>query len=125
MQTKTFARIGAIAFAAVAITATAIEMRAVPAANVEVAAAPPTTTAGDPLQAQILRCQSIGEAGASDPACLAAWRENRRRFFALDADTAKTLPVPSEVTEVSPMEALAKPADSVMKSANPASDQVH
>ncbi len=40
--------------------------------------------ATDPLQAEFARCQGLGEAGAHDPACLAAWAENRRRFLAPD-----------------------------------------
>ena len=35
----------------------------------------------DPLQAELLRCNGLGEAALNDPACRAAWAENRRRFF--------------------------------------------
>ena len=35
----------------------------------------------DPLFAALARCQTLGEAAGNDPACLAAWAENRRRFF--------------------------------------------
>lgn len=38
----------------------------------------------DPLVAEFRRCQALGEAGAHDPDCLAAWAENRRRFLGLD-----------------------------------------
>ena len=36
---------------------------------------------GDPLAAELARCQSIGIAAQNDAACAAAWAENRRRFF--------------------------------------------
>ena len=38
----------------------------------------------DPLAAEFARCQALGEAGAHDAGCLAAWAENRRRFLAPD-----------------------------------------
>ena len=37
-----------------------------------------------PLTAEFARCQALGEAGARDPQCLAAWAENRRRFLMPD-----------------------------------------
>lgn len=35
----------------------------------------------DPLNAELIRCRSIGIAAQDDHACLAAWSENRQRFF--------------------------------------------
>ena len=56
--------------------------------------------AADPLQAEFARCQGLGEAGAHDPACLAAWAENRRRFLAPDrrpaAPNPTAVPMPTE-----------------------------
>ena len=40
-----------------------------------------SAVSGDGLSAAMARCQTLGEAAGSDPACLAAWAENRRRFF--------------------------------------------
>jgi len=82
MDTKLLARIGAIIFVAIAITMTAIEMSRPPAPAREGAAlvANPSATA-DPLLIELRRCQSLGQAGASDPDCLRAWAENRRRFL--------------------------------------------
>jgi conjugative transfer region protein TrbK len=37
--------------------------------------------ASDTLSVALARCQALGEAAGNDPACLAAWAENRRRFF--------------------------------------------
>jgi conjugative transfer region protein TrbK len=35
----------------------------------------------DPLRAELLRCNGLGQAALDDPACRFAWAENRRRFF--------------------------------------------
>ena len=81
MDGKTLARLGAVVFVAVAITATAIELnrkdepplyRGLPAIN-EMA---------DPLKAELRRCQQLGEAGTRDTSCLRAWAQNRDRFLA-------------------------------------------
>ena len=59
-----------------------------------------STGAADPLQTEFARCQALGEAGAHDPACLAAWAENRRRFLAPDrrpaAPNPSLVPMPTE-----------------------------
>ncbi|MBX9775187.1 MAG: putative entry exclusion protein TrbK-alt [Xanthobacteraceae bacterium] len=61
---------------------------------------PDSIGAADPLQAEFARCQGLGEAGAHDPACLAAWAENRRRFLAPDrrpaAPNPAVMPMPTE-----------------------------
>jgi conjugative transfer region protein TrbK len=72
------------AVAAIAITAaaalTAVRLWHVPVISLDptVLAAPAAT---DPLTRELARCREIGTAAASDPACKAAWAENRRRFF--------------------------------------------
>ncbi len=84
MEGQTLARIGALVFVAVAITATAVEMtrkEEAPVAPVAVAAAP---VAIDPLRADLTRCQLLGEAAEHDPACLRTWAENRARFLGTD-----------------------------------------
>jgi len=35
----------------------------------------------DPLQAELLRCNGLGQSALDDAACRAAWAETRRRFF--------------------------------------------
>ena len=45
----------------------------IPASNPQ---APP-----GPEQAELQRCQSLGEAAIADAACLALWAETRRRFL--------------------------------------------
>ena len=89
MDSKLLARIGAVIFIAIAITMTAIEMsRAPEPSRTEPTAAVADTSATDPLLIELRRCQSIGAAGASDPDCLRAWAENRRRFLAPGARPA-------------------------------------
>jgi conjugative transfer region protein TrbK len=80
MDGKMLARLGAVVFVAIAITATVIEMtrKDDPApASTAPALQPPT----DPLRATLRRCQQLGETATSDPACLSAWAESRDRFL--------------------------------------------
>ena len=51
----------------------------------DAAPAPVVAPSADPLVAEMRHCQALGEAGGHDPACLAAWAENRRRFLGVDA----------------------------------------
>ena len=92
MDGKTLPRVGAIAFVAIAITITLIDMRRAPGSEA-VAAPVPTIASNEPWRAELIRCQSIGQAGASDAGCLRAWSENRRRFLAPGAPTALTPPI--------------------------------
>lgn len=83
MDTKLLARIGAIAFVAIAITLAVIELaRDRDAPQPVKAAANTEAPAVDPLLVELRRCQGLGQAGASDRDCLRAWAENRRRFLA-------------------------------------------
>ena len=81
METKTIARICAVAFVGVVITMTALQMRAAPAGPTETEIITLDEEGVDPLPAELRRCQAIGAAGANDAACLRAWAENRSRFF--------------------------------------------
>lgn len=80
MDGKALAKVGAIVFVAIAITATVIEMTRSdnPARGV---AAPAAPVVDDPLREDLRRCQLLGEAAASDPECLAIWAQNRDRFL--------------------------------------------
>jgi len=80
MEGKVLARLGAVVFVAIAITATVIEMtreeepaRARPAQELQ----PPA----DPLRLTLRGCQRLGEAATSDAECLSAWAESRDRFL--------------------------------------------
>ncbi|MBX3543307.1 putative entry exclusion protein TrbK-alt [Chelatococcus sp.] len=92
MDGKVFARIGAVVFVAVAVTATAIEMTR----QEEVPERWPSGRAieapTDPLRDALIRCQALGEEGPRDPDCRRAWAENRHRFLAPGARPAERLP---------------------------------
>jgi conjugative transfer region protein TrbK len=95
VDTKLLARIGAIIFVAIAITMTAIQLRETPKAGADPELVMIDEPDADPLRAEVVRCSRIGEAGASDPACLRAWAENRRRFLAPGARPKERMPAPS------------------------------
>lgn len=80
MEGKVLARIAAIVFIAVAITASIVEMTredvAVPAPS-----APFLQPPSDPLREGQRRCQQMGEAAANDGECLRIWAETRDRFL--------------------------------------------
>jgi len=80
MDGSVLARIAAIIFVAVAITAAVVEM----SREEEGQTVRPTSVAApdvDALRAEQRRCQELGEAAASNPDCLAVWAETRDRFL--------------------------------------------
>ena len=80
MEGKVLARIGAVVFVAIAITATVIDMtrqEEPPRVLTAPALQPPT----DPLRATLRRCQQLGEAASNEAECLAAWAQSRDRFL--------------------------------------------
>jgi conjugative transfer region protein TrbK len=81
MDGKTLARIGAVAFVAVAITATVIELTCKEEATEIRTVSRPHV--GDPgsQRATLRQCRDMGEAASRDAACLKAWAENRDRFL--------------------------------------------
>ena len=83
MDTKLFARIGAGAFVAIALTMSLLQLREGPKATL-----PETITVwepdGDPLPAQLRACSAMGELALSSPDCRAAWAEKRRRFLGVE-----------------------------------------
>ena len=92
MDGKMLARLGAVVFVAVAVTATAIEMSRNEEPAESWATSRPNTAPSDPLRDELFRCQALGEAGPRDAACLRAWAENRNRFLAPGARPAERLP---------------------------------
>jgi len=80
MDGKMLARLGAVVFVAIAITATVIEMTRedplAPAFSV-----PALQVPADPLRREQRRCQEMGEAAANDAECLGIWAETRERFL--------------------------------------------
>lgn len=80
MNLRLPARIGAFACIGVALAMGLLALREEP----KPASSPLTLSTDlptDPLQAKLRSCQLAGQAAGSDPGCLAAWAENRRRFL--------------------------------------------
>ena len=97
MDTKLFARIGAVAFVAIAITMTALQLREEPVRQIpEVVDV--TDPDSDSLPAELRRCNTLGEAATSDALCHAAWIEKRRRFLGTEAETSPTAQPSAEPT---------------------------
>ncbi|AUC97562.1 hypothetical protein CWS35_27425 [Bradyrhizobium sp. SK17] len=117
MDGKTLARIGAIVFVAVAITATAIEMNRKDVRPEAFATQGRSVVSQDPLAAELLRCSEIGESGTRDPGCLRAWAENRRRFLGQSAPAVSSAPAspttlfPNAPASADPVRKESTPAD--------------
>lgn len=80
MEGKVLARIAAIIFVAMAVTATIIEMGREEKSR-QASAAPMLQPSTDPLRLEQRRCQELGEAAANNAACLRVWSETRDRFL--------------------------------------------
>ena len=83
MEGSVLARIAAIVFVAIAITAALVEMGRDEAGQGARPVAPLMSEA-DHLRGEQRRCQELGGAAASDPDCLAVWAETRDRFLGRD-----------------------------------------
>lgn len=87
MDTKLFARIGAGAFVAIALTMSVLQLR-----EERPAPLPEIITVwepdGDPLPAQLRACLAMGELALSSPDCRAAWAEKRRRFLRREGEAS-------------------------------------
>lgn len=92
MDGKLFARLGAIVFVAVAVTATAIEMTRKEEAPAAAAAWKVSDAPVDPLRAGQRRCQLLGEAAGRDAYCLRVWAQTRDRFLGVAATPASPQP---------------------------------
>jgi conjugative transfer region protein TrbK len=111
MDGKMFARLGAVVFVAVAITATAIELTRKEEAPASPSARPTESTSVDPLRDELIRCQFLGEAATRDAACLRAWAQNRERFLAPGARPAERLPEPPQPPRTTASSAATAPAE--------------
>jgi conjugative transfer region protein TrbK len=81
MDGKILARLCAVAFVAIAIVAMVTEIKRSDDRQGGFAAETRPVRKRDPLDTELSRCSSLGEAGARDASCLKAWAENRRRFL--------------------------------------------
>lgn len=94
MDGKTFARLVAVIFVAIAITATALEMARKQETPAGTAAAVPAPSAPDPLRESLRRCQRLGEAALRDGDCLRLWAEQRDRFLGFKAPSGNSTSEP-------------------------------
>jgi conjugative transfer region protein TrbK len=85
---------------AAAIIATAVRFDVRKSAPTPTAANP--APSGEPLAAELARCQSIGIAAQSDVACAQAWAENRRRFFTYRPSETSDRPAPTTPARAKP-----------------------
>lgn len=92
MDGKMLARLGAVVFVAIAITATAIEMTRKEAPPLQ-QPANPVEPMRDPLRDAQRRCQQLGQEAASDPDCMRVWAETRDRFL---GRSTRPMPQPQE-----------------------------
>jgi conjugative transfer region protein TrbK len=124
MDGKMLARLGAVVFVGVAITATVIELTR-KEKEPEVQTLRPVPAGEETALRQILgHCRDIGEAATRDPACLNAWAENRDRFLgqgpAKQPSTVKT-PAPEGPATLFP--GTAPPSDNpLIKESAPAAE---
>ncbi|REF66752.1 putative entry exclusion protein TrbK-alt [Paracoccus versutus] len=93
MEGKVLARIAAIVFVAVAITATVIEMTREDVSTAPAPSAPSLQPPTDPLREGQRRCQRLGEAAANDAECLHIWAETRDRFLGRTPAPATPAPI--------------------------------
>ena len=84
MNGKALARIAAVVFVAVALTATGIEMSRKKDKAVGEGPRAPVASLPDPLGEALRRCQALGEAALRDDGCARLWAEQRNRFLGLD-----------------------------------------
>lgn len=88
MDGKMLARLAAIVFVAIAITASLIEMsrKDEPVPTLTTSTVQP---ANDPMRAQLRHCQQMGRAALDDEDCLATWQHTRDRFLGRDLRTGE------------------------------------
>lgn len=115
MGTKLFARIGAVAFVAIALTITALQLHEErkPEPTEAVTVVEPD---GDPLPEMLRLCSELGQLAETTNECRRAWAENRRRFLAPGARPMERFPQASPMTGNSGQPAQSQPVAEPPKS---------
>lgn len=88
MDGKMLARLAAIVFVAIAITASLIEMSRKDEA-LPMVSAPVVPLSSDPMRADLRRCQQMGRTALDDEGCLAIWQQTRDRFLGREPRTGE------------------------------------
>lgn len=88
MDSRMLARLAAIVFVAIAITASLIEMshKGKPA---PILTAPVAPSSSDPVRTDLRRCQQMGRAALDDEDCLKVWQRTRDRFLGREPRTSE------------------------------------
>ncbi|MGX5733837.1 putative entry exclusion protein TrbK-alt [Bosea thiooxidans] len=81
MDGKMLARLGAVVFVTVAITATVIELTRRGEPSQPSSPVRPVEPGLDPLREGQRRCQQLGQKAAEDADCLRVWAQTRDRFL--------------------------------------------
>ncbi|TPI57409.1 conjugal transfer protein TrbK [Mesorhizobium sp. B3-1-7] len=95
MDGKTLARIVAVVFVAVAMTATALEMSRKEDKPAGEGAHIPAASVSNPLRDGLRRCQALGEAALRDDGCARLWAEQRDRFLGLKKRSGSSISEPA------------------------------
>ncbi|MDQ0507265.1 putative entry exclusion protein TrbK-alt [Xanthobacter agilis] len=103
MDGKMLARIGAVVFVGVAITATVIEFTRQPEPAEVRPLARERSDTGE-LRQRLRQCRDMGEAATRDPACLNVWAENRDRFLKQGVPAPNTPEAPTTLWPSAPTE---------------------
>lgn len=102
MDSKLFARIGAGAFVAIAITMAVLELHEAPAPPPSAAIAA-ADLSGDDAKATLGYCSRLGLEAASVDLCTAAWAAERRRFLGqAERDSVDAPPIADNVGDAIP-----------------------
>ncbi|TPK38317.1 conjugal transfer protein TrbK [Mesorhizobium sp. B2-5-4] len=95
MDGKPLARLVAVVFVAVAMTATALEMSGKEDKPVGEGPHTPAASVPNPLPDGLRRCQALGEAALREDGCARLWAEQRNRFLGLERPSGSSLSEPA------------------------------
>jgi conjugative transfer region protein TrbK len=94
MDGKILARIAAVIFVAVAVTATALEMARKQEEPAGTASFVPASEPADPVRDGLRHCQGLGSAALRDGDCLRLWAQQRDRFLGYRAPSVNPASTP-------------------------------
>ncbi|TPJ31515.1 putative entry exclusion protein TrbK-alt [Mesorhizobium sp. B2-7-2] len=95
MDGKTFARVVAVVFVAVAMAATALEMSRKEDKPAGEGPHIPAAPVPHPLRDGLRRCQVLGEAALRDEGCARLWAAQRDRFLGLEKPSRSSTSEPA------------------------------
>jgi len=108
LDASAWPRIGAVAFAVLAITASALQLGR--GRDEEPSRPVREAPASDYLASELERCRTVAPSAPRDDACERAWAESRRRFVGVKAGPAASPPVEMFPAQSQPSPTPAAPA---------------